>query len=140
MIRLPLFAFGVTIGDKTFGFPLFQVSTFFLASSFQLFTPKILCLLTFSSQLSFGFPLRSSKFFSAFYTRNSLAFGVQLWAFNQFSSSGTDFRCRSPTFFRSHSHPFNTFTRIAVHRSLHSVHKWGKVCELKHSSIHFAHA
>ena len=34
MIKLPLSAFGFTIKDKTFGFQLFHVSTFF---SFQIF-------------------------------------------------------------------------------------------------------
>ena len=51
MIKLSLLAFGFTIDDKTFGFQLFHVTTFF-----QLFTPEILQLLASSSWLLASFP------------------------------------------------------------------------------------
>jgi len=58
MLRLPLLAFGVTIDDKAFGFPLPSLKLFF---SFHLFTPKILWLFAFSFRLAIEIFLRFTK-------------------------------------------------------------------------------
>jgi len=47
MIKLPLLAFGFTIDDKAFCFPI-SLSKFFSTFGFQLFLPKILWLPAFS--------------------------------------------------------------------------------------------